>query len=258
MAGIEWVASNIVTPRSPKRDWSGRLGIPGTKRPLSTPERQERAGYAPPGRTVRLIVLGVESCGSSIFLTNSVCVGGIAKSLDIGRTHLRRKHREDGKPVDTAWVVKSHAIGDTTATIMPSDREARKPKPLHDDHHVLRHGSLRIGRMIRSGNRATTASVAAKVGADDGKIAGKHGRDAAPHQVCLRKAVQQENWRPGSGPADEDAGLTRLDLGSLEVVQHLEPCSLPRIRATIYGPHRHRHSMEDAFRSEVDTSRLPQ
>src|SRR5215210_1522760 len=121
-------------------------------------------------------------------------------------------------------MVKSHAIGDATATIMSSDREMRKSKPLHHGHHVLHHGSLRIWRMVPGGSRAAAAPVAAKIGADDRKVAGKQRRDAAPHQVCLRKAVQQENRRPGPVRAHENAGLIRLDLGGCEVIHHFRPC----------------------------------
>src|SRR3712207_8033924 len=118
-------------------------------------------------------------------------------------------------------MVKRHAIGDATATIMPSDREARKSKPLHHGHHVLGHGPLRIWRMVRGGDRAAAAPVAAKVGADDRKVAGEQRRDAAPHQVYLRKAVQQEDRRTEAVRAHEDAGLPRLDLGGYEVIHHL-------------------------------------
>src|SRR5215212_5851469 len=129
-------------------------------------------------------------------------------------------------------MVKSHAIGDATATIMSSDREARKSKPLHHAHHVLCHRSLRIWRMVPGGGQAAAAPVAAKIGADDRKVAGEQRRDAAPHQVCLRKAVQQEDRRPGPMRARENAGLTRLDLGACEVIHHFRPCSSLRTRAT--------------------------
>src|SRR5215204_3774766 len=154
------------------------------------------------------------------------CIGAIPYGL-------RRQDVENGEPVDTIRMVKSHAIGDATATIMSSDREMRKSKPLHHGHHVLRHGSLRIWRMVPGGSRAAAAPVAAKIGADDLKVAGKQRRDAAPHQVCLRKAVQQENRRPGPVRAHENAGLTRLDLRGCEVIHQLRLCAFLRTSATI-------------------------
>ena len=57
-------------------------------------------------------------------------------------------------------MVKSHAVRDATATVMPSDSEARKSKSLHDDYQVACHGALRVGCMIRGGDRAPTAPIA--------------------------------------------------------------------------------------------------
>src|SRR5215212_9508200 len=157
------------------------------------------------------------------------CIGAIPYGL-------RRQDVKNGEPVDTIRMVKGHAIGDATATIMSSDREARKSKPLHHGHHVLRHGSLRIWRMVPGGGRAAAAPVAAKIDADNRKVAGKQRRDAAPHQVRLRKAVQQENRRPGPVRAHENAGLTRLDLGGCEVIHHFRLCSFLSTRAGICSP----------------------
>src|SRR5437867_2491700 len=125
--------------------------------------------------------------------------------------------RRGGRPDSD---VKSHAVSNATATVMPGDREARKAKPLHDDHHVLCHGALRIWCMVLGRGRTTAAPIATQIGADYRKVTGKHRRDAAPHEVCLRKTVQQEDRRPGAGPARKDTGLARLDLSSLEVIHH--------------------------------------
>ena len=66
--------------------------------------------------------------------------------------------------------------------------------------------------MVRRGVRTAAAPVAAKIGADDRKVTGKQRRDVAPHQVCLRKTVQQEDRGSGAAGANEYAGLARLDL----------------------------------------------
>jgi hypothetical protein len=98
VAGFERVPSNIVAPRSPERDWSPRLDIPGVECPSSAPECQEGAGEAPPAPGVRLVMLAIKGCGRSIFLTDRMGVGGIPKSLDIGCAHLRRKHGRGRAP----------------------------------------------------------------------------------------------------------------------------------------------------------------
>jgi hypothetical protein len=66
----------------------------------------------------------------------------------------------------------------------------------------------------------TAASVATKIGADYREMAGEQRRDAAPHQVSLREPVQEQDGWAGPRPAREDAGLARVDLGGLKIVQH--------------------------------------
>jgi hypothetical protein len=122
-------------------------------------------------------------------------------------------------------MVKSHPVGDATATIMPYDREAVEPEPLHHAHHVLGQGSLGIWHMVWGGGRAAAASVAAKVGAHDREVMGKQRSNAVPHQVCLREAVQQEDRQPRAVESDEDGGLARVDLGGCEVFHHFGPSS---------------------------------
>jgi len=141
--------------------------------------------------------------------------------------HFRGHDVEDGKPVDPVRVVESHAIGDATAAIMSDERKARKPKPLHHSHHVLRHGALRIGRMVWRGDRAAALPIAAKISADNGKVVRKQRRDAVPHQVSLRKAVQQENRRAQTQPAHEDTGLVRLNNLGFKVISSFGLCSFP-------------------------------
>src|SRR5262249_39598950 len=46
--------------------------------------------------------------------------------------------------------------------------------------------------------RAAAVSVAAEIGADDGEPSGEPRRDVAPHQMRLRKAVQQHQRRARS------------------------------------------------------------
>jgi hypothetical protein len=43
MAGIERAPFNIIAPRLPQRDWSRFLDVSSIKRPLGTPQDQERA-----------------------------------------------------------------------------------------------------------------------------------------------------------------------------------------------------------------------
>src|SRR5438132_1169230 len=78
-----------------------------------------------------------------------------------------RQDVESGKSVDAVRVVESHAVGDTTATIMPRNREAAKSQLLHNGNHVLRHCPFGVWRMVWSRRRTAAVAVAAKVGTHD-------------------------------------------------------------------------------------------
>ena len=133
---------------------------------------------------------------------------------------LRRHDVENGEPLDAFWMVERQTIRNPTAAVVSGDREPRESEPLHHAHHVLRHGTLRVWRVVRRGRRTTAAPITAKIRADDREVTREQRRDAAPHQVRLRKAVQQENRRPAASRADEDRCVARVDLGRGEVVHH--------------------------------------
>src|SRR6266699_23035 len=110
-------------------------------------------------------------------------------------------------------MVESHAISDATAAIMSGDLETQEAQLLHYGHHIRCHSPLRIGLMVQCGDRAAAAPIAAKIRADDCEVGGEQRRDTAPHQVCLRKAVQQEYRRPGTLRTYEDGCLAGVDFG---------------------------------------------
>ena len=129
---------------------------------------------------------------------------------------------ENGKVIDTLGMIESHAIGDATAAIVSCDGEAREAELLHDGDHLLRNGALGVWRVVRRGNRTAALAVAAKVGADDGKLVRQQSRYTAPHQVSLGKAVQQKQRRPGAVGAHEDSGLACVNFGDREIVHDFE------------------------------------
>src|SRR3989449_7711059 len=89
VAGLERASLNIVAPGLPKRDGSRFLDVPSIKPPSRAPQGQERADDPTPAGTIRLVMLAVDGGGGSILLTDRMCVSGISKSLNIGRTNLR-------------------------------------------------------------------------------------------------------------------------------------------------------------------------
>jgi hypothetical protein len=119
-------------------------------------------------------------------------------------------------------MVERHAIGDAAAAIVSGDAKPGKSELLHHRDHVARHRPLRIGRVIGGRGRAAALSVAAQIGAYHGKAARQQRRDAAPHQLGLRETMQQQDRRPRSANAHEDAGFTGLDFGGGEVL-HAAP-----------------------------------
>ena len=104
-------------------------------------------------------------------------------------------------------MIEGQATGDTTATIVAGDRKARKPELLHDRHHVLCHRALRIWRMVGGRGGTSALSVAAKIGTDNREVASEQRRNTAPHQMCLRKAVQQEDRSTGTAMSHENSGV---------------------------------------------------
>jgi hypothetical protein len=59
----------------------------------------------------------------------------------------------------------------------------------------------------------------------------KQWRDSVPHQMCLRKPMQQQQRRPRTGRADKDFSVVRRDLAASEAVNgHQDSPSIPRYR----------------------------
>src|SRR5215471_11617026 len=96
--GAQGASLNIIAPGSPKREWSGLLDVPSSKRSKSAPQGKERTDYPTPTRTIRLVMLAIDGCGGSILLTDGVCVARISKSLHIGGANLPREHSRGRAP----------------------------------------------------------------------------------------------------------------------------------------------------------------
>src|SRR5262245_36404751 len=92
MSGLDRMAFNILTPRTPNREWSANVGIPGIECSLSTPECQYRTRYTSSCRPIRFVVLAVERRGGSILFADGVYMDGISKSFDVRCANVRRKH----------------------------------------------------------------------------------------------------------------------------------------------------------------------
>jgi hypothetical protein len=108
------------------------------------------------------------------------------------RPFPRISNRDDvknGKTLHTLRVIEREAIGNTTAAIVPGNREARKSEFAHDRSHIVCHYSLRIRCMIRTRGGTTAAAVTAKIGADHCEAASKQRCDSPPHEMRLWESV---------------------------------------------------------------------
>jgi hypothetical protein len=85
---VKGASDNIIAPGSPKRDGSAFLGVPSSKRSLSTPQGEERTGDPTPTRKIRQVMFTIDSGGGSILLADGVCMVSISKSLHIGSANL--------------------------------------------------------------------------------------------------------------------------------------------------------------------------
>ena len=74
-------------------------------------------------------------------------------------------------------MIKREAVGDASAPVVSHDGEPVEPKPLHDRHHVTRHGSLGVGLVVGSRARFAADPVAAQVGGNHGEFASKARSD---------------------------------------------------------------------------------
>jgi hypothetical protein len=116
-------------------------------------------------------------------------------------------------------MVEREPVGDAAATVVAGHREPVEAEPRHRRDHVGRHGALGVGRVVRRRGGAAALAVASEVRAHHRVSGCQSWRDAAPHEVGLREAVQQQEGRSAARAAHEDVGLAGRDQCGLEVVE---------------------------------------
>ena len=122
------------------------------------------------------------------------------------------------------------------------------PELLHQRHHVARHLGLGIGRVVRRRAGLEGAAIAAQVGAIDGEAVGQRRRDAMPHRMGLRVAVQQQQRRPLAAMAQAQPALRQVQFGESEALEKHRPSArrfvatcasnMARLRRGSIGRHR--------------------
>ncbi len=107
-------------------------------------------------------------------------------------------------------MIKSKAHADARAAIMAHQRELYVAQALHDLHGVGGHQALGVILALVAVRRRRPA-IAAQIHRDDGEALGQRGRNLAPRDIGLAKAVQQKHRRPRAMGAGEDLAGVGVD-----------------------------------------------
>src|SRR4051794_30942138 len=75
--------------------------------------------------------------------------------------------------------------------------------------------------MVRGRGGTPAATIAAKVGANHREAASQQGRDGAPHQMGLRKPMQQQDSRTGPETAQKNTRFLHLHVKSSKILERL-------------------------------------
>ena len=106
--------------------------------------------------------------------------------------------------LDALRMIEREPVRDASAAVVADDGEALVAERAHQRDHVGRHRALAVLRVIELGRRRRRrlgrVAIAAQVGNDEREVGGERARDAVPHRVRLRVAVQQQQRRLRRSP----------------------------------------------------------
>lgn len=103
----------------------------------------------------------------------------------------RRQHIQRRQMSNHLRMIQPSPDSHQRPPIVPSKREPLKPERTSNSDHIPRHSTLRISRTRV--NRLVTLPIPPQVKTDHRVIHREISRDMPPHQMRLRKAVQQDN-----------------------------------------------------------------
>ena len=128
---------------------------------------------------------------------------------------IERIHRwndvEQRQALDTLRMIEGEPIGDASAPVVTRQRKPIEAEACHHLDHVARHCPFGVRRMIGRGGRLPARAITSQVGADHREIRRQRGRHRAPHDVRLRKAMEQQQRGTASRMTDEDLRLIHFD-----------------------------------------------
>ena len=141
------------------------------------------------------------------------------------------EHREAR---DRPRMIERHPVGHSGAAVVPGDGEHVVSERDHRRDQVLGQRSLGVRRVVSGHRRPERAAVPGQIRRDHGEPVRQGGRDGVPHQVCLRRAVEQQQRRPVTADSDEDLAARRgnpqhVEAGEERIRHRATPCSLVMI-----------------------------
>ena len=174
-------------------------------------------------------------------------VRGRHRPVDVREHVPSRNDVEHRQRRDAIRRVQRHPMGHPAAPVMPDDHEPVVPQPRHQGHHVQRHHALGVVPVPRAARGLAATAVPAQVGHDDGEVGRQRRGYPVPHHHRLRIPVQQEQRRPGAGPAGVDPDTVEVDRA---VVEAIEQVSHDRrsLGVTLFPPDRNLGSQPSARR----------
>ena len=117
-------------------------------------------------------------------------------------------------------------MSSSSAAIVANQVEAFESKMPHQADLVICHSAKGIIRMVGQACRLGGGAIASQICADDGEALGKPWRNSGPHGHRLRKAVQEQHWRPVTSDDAGDVNAGYRDDFVFEAFKHCRPLVL--------------------------------
>ena len=152
-------------------------------------------------------------------------VVGAGKGHVGGGVHVERGRNVDhAQLAHPARVVQRQAVRHPATAVVAADREARHAQRVHQLNQVLCQGALAVIAVVGQAGWLAGVAVAPQVGHYQVKVLGQSRRNALPHHMGLREAVQQQQRGATVWRAAWHAGVQgRAGQGDVAAFEAVEP-----------------------------------
>ena len=144
-------------------------------------------------------------------------------------------------------MVECQPVRHAAAPVMAANAEDRHAQFVHHRRHVMRQVALAVVAVVSQAGRFGRVAIAAQIGHDQKEMRRQQAGHAVPHDVALRKAVQEQQGRLGRlancapGKARMDQRAVDLEVASLKSVKPWHDISLGGLEVPactgLYGAH---------------------